>query len=161
MPVPQRLVTRWYRLSHRAFALAWRVFRPTTIGVKLIVTDRAGKVLLVRTRYLDAWALPGGGVHKRETPEDAAARELAEETGIAVAAGDLRLLGLLSSFAEGKSDYVAVFHGHLPAGSSPIPRGEIEAAAFFAPDGLPATASPATRRRLAEFVANSPMRGRW
>ena len=54
----QPLLTLWYRLSHRAFAIAWRVVRPTTIGAKLIATGPRGDVLLVKPRYQDAWTLP-------------------------------------------------------------------------------------------------------
>ena len=38
------------------------------------------------------WELPGGGVQAGETGAEAAARELAEETGLAVSPGEARLL---------------------------------------------------------------------
>ena len=44
-----------------------------------------GKVLLVhKPRKNDAWQVPQGGIEEGETPEAAAARELLEETGIAL-----------------------------------------------------------------------------
>lgn len=131
------------------------------MGVKIIARDADGRVLLVKARYLEQWTLPGGGVHKRETPEAAAARELREETGIRVDPGDLRLAGLLSSFKEGKNDYVAVYACEIRAGESPVPAGEIEAAAFFPVDALPDPTSERTRRRINEFLAGEMMRGLW
>ncbi|GAB3173900.1 NUDIX hydrolase [Myceligenerans halotolerans] len=55
----------------------------------LFVTDAAGRVLLVKPNYRDGWAFPGGYVDQGETPHAAAARELAEELGLALPVGDL------------------------------------------------------------------------
>jgi len=48
---------------------------------------RAGEVLLARRgphrrRYADTWSLPGGHAEPGESPEEALARELAEEIGV-------------------------------------------------------------------------------
>lgn len=160
-PVIDTAKTRHYRVLHRILKVAWRVFGPTTMGVKIIARDPDGRILLVKARYLEQWTLPGGGVHKRETPEDAAVRELREETGIRVAPDELRLVGLLSSFREGKSDYVAVFACELGAGVTPSPGGEIEGVAFCRVDELPEPTSERTRRRIDEFLAGTSMHGMW
>ena len=42
-------------------------------------------ILLIKRRDVPVWVLPGGGIEKGETPEQAVLRELEEETGYRVA----------------------------------------------------------------------------
>ncbi|MER7582117.1 NUDIX hydrolase [Kitasatospora sp. NPDC097691] len=60
------------------------------VGCSVLLTDVAGRVLLLKAGYRDQWQFPGGGMDPGEGPAECAARELREETGLA--AGDLRLL---------------------------------------------------------------------
>ena len=145
-------------MRHRLRRLYWLLFRPRTLGVKVLVL-RDNWVLLVRTTYNRYWALPGGGVERGESYADAARRELREETGLAAA--DQRLFHVYFSRREGKEDHVALFVATCPAGE-PRPDGrEVAAAAFFDPDALPEETSPATRRRIAEYLAGQPAGDAW
>ncbi len=65
-----------------------------SIDVVTIVALRAERVLLVRQPGGAGWALPGGKRERGESAARAAARELAEETGIAVAPATLTALDL-------------------------------------------------------------------
>lgn len=133
--------------------LYWRLVRPTTLGCRCLVL-RGGSVLLVRHTYDPWWHLPGGGVKRSEAFSEAARREVREETGLEV--DGLRLLHLYHSRAEGKSDHIALFVAESPSG---LPRaGSLEIAEVcFAPlAALPDDTSPATRRRIAEYLGDSP-----
>lgn len=63
-------------------------FRPTA---RLLVVDPDGRILLFSAAGADGqvWFTPGGGVHRGESAEAAAVRELAEETGHVRAEADI------------------------------------------------------------------------
>lgn len=64
-----------------------------TIGVGLIVLGADGRVLLGQA-HDGNWELPGGKVDPGERFEETAARELAEETSLRTAPGDVELLAV-------------------------------------------------------------------
>ncbi len=152
MRLPQFLYVLW--------RLSWRVTRPRTRGVKIMVYDDAGRLLLVRNTYgdIESWVLPGGGVGKHETPQTAAAREVMEEVGC-VTRG-LAEIATFESNREGKRDTIYLFR----AGTSDVLRtqaSEIAEARFFNIDGLPDKVSPATRRRIREQHEGVPVAAAW
>ena len=72
-------------------ACGWVHYAQWKVATAAVVV-RGGDVLLVqRTRppYAGAWGLPAGFVESDEPPDVAAAREVAEETGLTVAVGPL------------------------------------------------------------------------
>ena len=125
----------------------WRMRRSMTLGVRGLVCDDAGCVLLVRHTYADGWHLPGGGVDHGETARVAAFRELAEEGG--VEAQSLSLIGFYSN-ARFKHDHIALYRAEAWTPCAPHDNGEIAERGFFARDALPDGVTPGTRRRLAE-----------
>lgn len=54
-----------------------------------LITDPAGRVLLVKPNYRETWLMPGGYVEADEFPHDTVRRELLEELGLAVDVGRL------------------------------------------------------------------------
>ena len=139
------------RIADTARRLVWRAFGPRTVGVRGLVVDEHGRVLLVQHTYgKDYWHLPGGGVKRRESIVGGLHRELREEAGIVVR-GAPTMLGTYSSLADGKSDHVTVFVVERWERPSEGRSAEIERAAFFPPEDLPFDVSPATARRIAEW----------
>ncbi len=133
------------------FPFLRRMRHGLTIGVRVIATDAADHLLLVRHTYVPGWHLPGGGVDVGETTEAAARRELMEEANVEVA-GPLHLHGVYFNPKVGGRDHVVCYRADLVnAGPRPGANLEIIAAEFFPLDELPPELSPATLRRLAEW----------
>ena len=101
--------------GHRARRLWWRVRRPRTYGVKVLLRhpEQPHRVLAVRHSYVDQqrWALPGGRYHPhREGAAAAARREVHEELALPIS-GDLDLLTTVETRSEGKRDELTLFTG--------------------------------------------------
>ena len=64
------------------------------VGASVIVEDEKGRILLQLRRDNNCWGYPGGSVEIDEVVEEAAKRELFEETGIK--AEHLELFGIFS-----------------------------------------------------------------
>jgi 8-oxo-dGTP pyrophosphatase MutT (NUDIX family) len=148
------------QIGWRVRNVLFRLFRVRTRGAKVMVFNDAGALLLIRNSYgpTHLWVLPGGGIGRQEAPDAAAAREVREETGIAVR--DLAFLGCYANEGEGKRDTIHLFTARAD-GEPKIDAFEIAEARFFALDALPDTVSGATRRRVAEYLGQAQPNGRW
>lgn len=78
-----------YRGAYKLATAYWFVRRPRTEGT-LVGVWLGRKVLLLQNSYRQAFALPGGGRHWRESPQETGARELREEVGLHVSPHELR-----------------------------------------------------------------------
>jgi 8-oxo-dGTP pyrophosphatase MutT (NUDIX family) len=99
-----------YRVGYPIATLWWRIRRPYHTGA-LVVVYVSSKILLLRPSYRREWNLPGGGVRKGETPEQAARRELEEETGIV--APPLQEKGQVKGVWKGRRETVYFFELRL------------------------------------------------
>jgi ADP-ribose pyrophosphatase YjhB (NUDIX family) len=148
------ILGKLYYYAYPFARLWWRIAAPVKIGVRAVVFDAQGRVLLVRHAYgSEGWGFPGGAPGRLETLEATAQREVWEETGVRCRVE--RLLGIYDSFAEGRSDHVALFVcTALDAEHAKAVCAEIVEAAFFTLDTMPGSASAGTRRRLAELQSS-------
>lgn len=145
----------------RAQSLRSRISKGVTLGVRGLVTDDTGSVLLVRHSYVSGWYLPGGGVEPNETAVRSLERELLEEARIAIE-GDPVLLGLYFNRGHAGRDHVALYRvdGFRIAGAF-RPGAEIREIGFYPPDRLPEGTTDATRRRIDEHLAGGPASADW
>jgi 8-oxo-dGTP pyrophosphatase MutT (NUDIX family) len=152
----RRLLAPLYRVQR----LVWRVIRPRTRGVKVMVFNDAGELLVVRHSYGNTklFMLPGGGIRPFEAPEAAAVREIREELGCALTG--LAFVSVHTSSHEGKRDTVHLYRATM-AGEIRADGVEIDEARFFPLDALPPGASPATLRRIAEYRGEREVDGSW
>lgn len=127
-----------------------------TLGVRGVVEQADGRVLLVRHVYTPGWYLPGGGVERGEPARLALERELEEEAGVALVDPPI-LIGVFSNHRVFPNDHVILYQ--IPFGMwescESNSAGEIAEVGWFDPTNLPPDATPGTRRRLAALT-NSP-----
>ncbi len=135
------LALRWVHNAERPACS--RCGRVIYYGPKLaaaVIVERGGKALMVRRAIepgVGLWSLPGGYVDRGEALEEAAAREVLEETGVTV-----EILGLVGAFSErGNPVVLAVYHGRVVSGEA-APGQEVSEVGFFSPGGLPELAFP-------------------
>ena len=141
-----------WRLLYLLARCYWRIFRPLTLGVKLMLIE-AESIWLVQHSYQPGWFLPGGGVKKNEPLETAMRREAQEELGAVL--DELHLFGVYSNTNQYKNDHVTVFYCHdFIVGSAD--KAEIRKVQQFPLRQLPPDVSRGTRRRIEEYLAGRP-----
>ncbi|MCR4284388.1 MAG: NUDIX domain-containing protein [Parcubacteria group bacterium] len=134
----------------------WFIFRPTTIGVRLLNIYN-NEVLLVKHTYSSSWYLPGGGAKNGIDIIDSLKREIKEELNIDLNEGQLSsadLFGVYDNFQEYKNDYIFLFIlDNLKLNLTKAKNIEIEEAGYFNINNLPGSISAGTKRRINEFLS--------
>jgi 8-oxo-dGTP pyrophosphatase MutT (NUDIX family) len=116
-----------------------------------VVRGPGGGLLLVVRQELRGWELPGGAAGPGEDGVAAVAREVREETGIAVA-----VEGLAAEYVRtGFRPHTARIYRCRATGGEPRPSPETPRVRWFAPDALPTTLFPWHRRPIADALAEA------
>ncbi len=140
----------WRNIALRVLTLWWWLTRPCTVGVRGLVQNDTGEILLVRHSYGNRhWFLPGGGHRGNESPEQALVREMREETGLEVAITGL--VGVYFYPGGYKRDHIYVFACKRVGGEAKLMGGEIEAIRWAAPEALPSPVMRGMDRILADW----------
>lgn len=126
------------RLGCAVDGCGWVHWVDPKLAVVVLVEDVAGRLLYVRRGHepaMGSWAWPSGFVDAGERVEDAAVREVREETGIVAQLGEL--LGVWS----GGGDPVVLLVWRARAVGGVLQAGdEADDAAWFAVDAAPPSA---------------------
>lgn len=128
------------------------------VGASVIVEDPQGRILLQLRKDNHCWGYAGGSVELDEAVEDAAKRELLEETGLM--AEKLELFGVFSGkdthYIYPNGDEVSnvdiVYLCKSYSGELRCQPEEVEALRFFAVEELPENISPPLKKALRKWV---------
>lgn len=116
------------------------VFHNPVPGTGIVVVDGDRLLLVERARGRTAgdWMVPGGHVEMGEQPHETAARELREETGLAVDPGDLTLFEARTSETEPGKEIVSLEYAvEREATTGELDAGDDAAKArFWTPQGF-------------------------
>ena len=127
------------------------VYHDPKVATAMILSD-GERVLLVRRGTepgLGLWSLPGGYVDRGEVVEEAAVREVWEETGVRT-----EVTELVGVFSEKRSPVVLVVYAGVITKGQPSARDEVMDVDFFAPGEMPPLAFERDRDIVAGWLAN-------
>lgn len=133
--------------AHTLLTLWWRLTRPILFGVRILLIQD-DQVMLVKHVYQPEWYLPGGGLKRYESLEQAVRREAREEVGAEL--GAVQLFDLDTSVNHGITLHLAVFlctEFNLGGPSD----AEIAEKRFFPLDALPANTAQSNRSKIEKY----------
>ncbi|MGZ6733516.1 MAG: NUDIX hydrolase [Nocardioides sp.] len=136
--------------------------RKRAIG-QMLVRDEQDRVLLCQLTYKKDWDLPGGVVELNESPRLAVSRELEEELGVEIPAGELLLTDWLPPWSGWDDAVCLVFDGGVQpadlAAELVLQPNEIRAAEFKTMAEVRELAADFTARRIESALARAHGRG--
>ncbi len=131
------------------------------VGASVIVEDSQGRILLQLRTDNHCWGYAGGSVELDEVVEEAAKRELFEETGLL--AEKLELFGIFSGIdthyiypnGDEVSNIDIVFLCKQFSGTLKCQKGEVEELKFFSIEEIPPNISKPLRKPIQKWIQKS------
>jgi mutator protein MutT len=120
-------------------ACGWTYYEDPKVAVAVLI-GRDGRILLNRRAIqpgLGKWSFPSGYVNRGEVLEEAAAREVQEETGL-----DVQIRSLFGVYSERGNAVVLVVYTADATVGEPAAGPEVSEVGWFTPDDLPTLAFP-------------------
>ena len=150
------------RTVQQVIHIMGRVRRAVTLGVRVLVRNADGEILLIRHTYVSGWHMPGGAVDRGEAMAEAAVREVREECGVDLLERP-RLVSIHTNEALKGRDHVGFFiASQWTEGLHFLkPNAEVAEMGFFALDQLPNETTKPTRSRLDETLNGTPPTLAW
>ena len=135
------------------------------VGASVIVEDSQGRILLQLRSDNHCWGYAGGSVELDEAVEDAAKRELWEETGLI--AESLALFGIFSGkdthyiYPNGDevSNVEIVYICKNYSGILTCQKGEVDRLQFFHPNEIPKNISPPIQKAIEKWIKEKTAEG--
>jgi len=150
------------KIRNRIFYAWFRFRRPKTLGVRAIVENQDGQVLLVRHTYTKGLHFPGGGVEPRETALQSLIRELQEEGGVDLT-GTPDIIQIYANERYFPNDHVVFYRvrseNWRPCKTNNL--GEISEIVWADPLNPPEDTTPGTRRRINEVYRGADIDPLW
>lgn len=135
--------------------------KPLSVGVRALIEDDAGRILLIKHTYVPGWHFPGGGVEPGETALSALEREIREEAQVKIAQ-PANLIGVYLNTRFSKRDHVLLYRCREQEVIEEFkPSMEIADMQRFAPEQLPEDLSLGTSRRIEEVFRSKPPSTDW
>lgn len=154
-------MSKVFNILHWLRKWYWKTFDIKTFGVRVIL-KKGDEFFLGKHRYGNYWVFPGGGIKKNESFEDAAIRETREECNIHIKSFE-RVLGTYKNTTGGKNDTVTVLVAEEWIDNGKKWSLELKESGFFHFGDLPKDTSPATRKRIEEYMSgdSKDFSGKW
>ncbi|HLI29355.1 MAG TPA: NUDIX hydrolase [Chloroflexota bacterium] len=131
-------------------ACGWVYYPDPKVAVAVLV-GRDGRILLNRRAIEPGrgrWSFPSGYVNRGEVLEEAARREVREETAL-----DVEIEDLFGVYSERGNPVVLVVYTARAAEGEPRAGSEVWEVGWFAPDALPPMAFPHDHEIVARWAA--------